>query len=102
MSQKKEQFGSRWGFVATALGMAIGTGNIWRFPREVAQNGGGPFLIAWTIAMLFWAVPVLAAEIIMGKKTRLGTIGAFRDFVGKKYTWMGTWVGLVCVLIMCY
>lgn len=102
MSQKKEQFGSRWGFVAAALGMAIGTGNIWRFPREAAQNGGGPFLIAWTIAMLFWAVPVLAAELVMGKKTRLGTIGAFRDFVGKKYTWMGTWVGLVCVLIMCY
>lgn len=102
MSQKKEQFGSRWGFVAAALGMAIGTGNIWRFPREAAQNGGGPFLIAWTIAMLIWAVPVLAAELVMGKKVRLGTVGAFRDFVGKKYTWMGTWVGLVCVLIMCY
>ncbi len=101
MSQKKEQFGSRWGFVAAALGMAIGTGNIWRFPREAAQNGGGPFLIAWTVAMLFWAVPVLAAELVIGRKTRLGTIGSFRDFVGKKYTWMGTWVGLVCILIMC-
>lgn len=102
MSQKKEQWGSRWGFVAAALGMAIGTGNIWRFPREVAQNGGGPFLIAWTIAMLIWAVPIISAELIIGRKTRLGTIGAFRDFVGKKGTWMGTWVGLVCILIMCY
>ena len=102
MSQKKEQFGSRWGFVATALGMAIGTGNIWRFPREAAQNGGGPFLIAWTAAMLFWAVPVLAAELVIGRKVRLGTIGSFRDFAGKKYTWMGTWVGLICILIMCY
>jgi NSS family neurotransmitter:Na+ symporter len=102
MSEKRDQFGTRWGFVATALGMAIGTGNIWRFPREVAQNGGGPFLIAWTVAMLFWAVPVLAAELVMGRKTRLGTIGAFRDFTGKKYTWMGTWIGLVCVLIMSY
>ena len=102
MSQKKEQWSSRWGFIAAALGMAIGTGNIWRFPREVAQNGGGPFLIAWTIAMLVWAVPILSAELIVGRKTRLGTIWAFRDFVGKKATWMGTLVGLVCILIMCY
>lgn len=102
MSKEKEQWGSRWGFVAAALGMAIGTGNIWRFPREVAQNGGGPFLIAWTVAMLIWAVPILAAELVVGRKSRLGTIGAFRDFVGKKFTWMGTWVGLVCILIMCY
>lgn len=102
MSQKKEEWGSRWGFIAAALGMAIGTGNIWRFPREVAQNGGGPFLIAWTIAMLIWAVPILAAELVFGRKTRLGTIGGFRDFVGKKFTWMGTWVGLVCLLIMAY
>jgi NSS family neurotransmitter:Na+ symporter len=82
--------------------MAVGTGNIWRFPREVAQNGGGPFLIAWTVAMLIWAVPILAAELVVGRKTRLGTIGAFRDFVGRKFTWMGTWVGLVCILIMAY
>lgn len=98
----KEQWGSRWGFIAAALGMAIGTGNIWRFPREVAQNGGGPFLVAWTVAMLIWAVPIIAAELVIGRKTRRGTIGAFRDFSGPKTTWMGTWVGLVSTLIMCY
>ncbi len=39
---------------------------------------------------------------MVGRKTRLGTIGAFRDFVGRKHTWMGTWVALVCILIMFY
>lgn len=102
MSGKQEQWGSRWGFIAAALGMAIGTGNIWRFPREAAQNGGGPFLIAWTVAMLFWAVPVLMGELVVGRKARLGTIGAFRDFVGRNHTWMGTWVAAVCILIMFY
>ncbi|PAB59468.1 sodium-dependent transporter [Anaeromicrobium sediminis] len=102
MSQKKEQWGSRWGFIAASMGMAIGTGNIWRFPRVVASNGGGPFLIAWTIALFVWAIPLLMGEMVMGRKTGLGTIGAFRDFVGKKFTWMGTWIAAVCLLIMAY
>ncbi|WP_157065040.1 hypothetical protein, partial [Thermotalea metallivorans] len=44
MSEKKEQWGSRWGFIAASIGMAIGTGNVWRFPRVAAANGGGPFI----------------------------------------------------------
>ncbi|MDR5659792.1 sodium-dependent transporter [Serpentinicella sp. ANB-PHB4] len=102
MSQKNEQWGSRWGFIMAAVGMAIGTGNIWRFPRVAAQNGGGPFIIAWTIALFVWAIPLLMGEMVMGRKTGLGTIGAFRDFAGKKYTWMGTWVAVVCLGIMFY
>ncbi|KAB3531029.1 sodium-dependent transporter [Alkaliphilus pronyensis] len=102
MGQKKEQWGSRWGFILASIGMAIGTGNIWRFPRVAAANGGGPFIIAWTIALFVWAIPLLMGEMVMGKKTGLGTIGAFRDFVGRKYTWMGTWIAAVCIGIMFY
>lgn len=102
MNHEKEQWGSRIGYLMAALGMVIGTGNIWRFPRVVAANGGGSFIIAWTIAMLIYAVPLLMTEMVMGKKTRLGTIGAFRDFAGKKFTWMGVWVCAVCLLLMSY
>lgn len=102
MGEKREQWGSRIGFVAATIGMAIGTGNIWRFPRVAAANGGGPFIIAWTIALFVWAIPLLMGEMVMGRKTGLGTIGAFRDFVGKKYTWMGTWIAVVCLAIMFY
>ncbi len=104
MSQQKEQWGSRWGFIAASIGMAIGTGNIWRFPRIAAKNGGGPFIIAWTIALFVWAIPVLMGEMVIGRKTGLGTVGGFRDFVkGKKnYTWMGIWLAGVCLLIMFY
>jgi NSS family neurotransmitter:Na+ symporter len=82
--------------------MAFGAGNIWRFPRVVAANDGGPFLIAFIIANLVWAVPLLMIEMAMGKSTRLGTIGAFRNFVGRNKTWMGAWVGACAVLIMAY
>lgn len=102
MGQQKEQWGSRWGFIAASMGMAIGTGNIWRYPRVVAANGGGPFIIAWTIALFVWAMPLLMGEMVMGRKTGLGTIGAFRDYVGRKYTWMGTWITAVCLAIMFY
>ena len=91
MEQKQEKF-STIGYIAAALGMCIGTGNVWRFPRVCAANGGGAFIIAWTIAMLVFAVPLLSTEMAFGKKTRLGCIGTFRDAGGKKYTWMGFFV----------
>ncbi|MCY3928389.1 MAG: hypothetical protein OXG81_08940, partial [Acidobacteria bacterium] len=39
------------------LGMAVGTGNIWRFPRIAASNGGGSFLVAWVVFLMLWSVP---------------------------------------------
>ncbi len=100
MEQKQEKF-STIGYIAAALGMCIGTGNVWRFPRVCAANGGGAFIIAWTIAMLVFAVPLLSTEMAFGKKTRLGCIGTFRDAGGKKYTWMGFFVA-VCFFLTSY
>ncbi|MCJ7610692.1 MAG: sodium-dependent transporter, partial [Candidatus Aminicenantes bacterium] len=102
MADKGVQWSSRLSFILASLGMAFGAGNIWRFPRVVAANDGGAFLIAFIIANLIWAVPLLMIEMIMGKSTRLGTIGAFRNFVGRKSTWMGAWIGMCAVLIMFY
>ncbi len=102
MAERGPQWSSRVGFILASLGMAFGAGNIWRFPRVVAANDGGPFLIAFIVANLIWAVPLLMIEMAMGKSTRLGTNGAFRNFVGRKKTWMGAWVGCCAVLIMFY
>ncbi|ADL07142.1 sodium-dependent transporter [Thermosediminibacter oceani] len=102
MEESKAQWSSRVGFILASLGMAFGTGNIWRFPRVAAANGGGAFLIAFLIATILWAVPLLMMEMVMGKTTRLGTVGAFRNFCGKKYTWFGAWIGFCSVAIMFY
>ena len=102
MAERGTQWSSRAGFILASLGMAFGAGNIWRFPRVVAANDGGPFLIAFIIANLVWAVPLLMIEMAMGKSTRLGTVGAFRNFIGRNKTWMGAWVGGCAVLIMVY
>lgn len=98
----KEQWGSRMAIIIAAVSMAVGTGNIWRFPRMAAAWGGGAFLIAVTVALLLWAVPLIMAEFLMGTKSRLGNIGAFRDFMGRRYTWAGAFMAFVTIAIMFY
>ncbi len=102
MSNGQERWSGRMIMIIAMISMAVGTGNIWRFPRIAASQGGGAFLIALTIALVLWAIPLLMAEFLMGYRSRLGNVGAFRDFMGKKYTWVGAWMALVCIGIPFY
>jgi len=102
MAERMGVFSSRWGMFLAMLGMAVGTGNIWRFPRVAATNGGGTFLVAWVVFLLLWSVPLILVEFAMGKATRYGPIGAFARMMGKKYAWMGAWVAFTAIAIMFY
>ena len=97
-----EFFSSRWGVLFTTLGMAIGTGNIWRFPRVAAQNGGGAFLIPWILFLFTWSIPLLILEFGMGRAARRGTVGSFAGLAGKRYAWMGGFVGACTLAILFY
>lgn len=88
--------------LVTMLGMAVGTGNIWRFPRILAANGGGSFLIPWVIFLFIWSIPLLIVEFSLGKATRLGPVGAFSKYLGKGFAWMGAWVAWTACAIMFY
>ena len=98
----QEQFSSRWGLILATLGMAVGTGNIWRFPRIVATNGGGSFLVAWVVFLILWSVPLMIVEFSFGKRARKGTVGAFSRIAGRGSGWMGGWVALCAAAIMFY
>lgn len=100
--KQQEFFTSRWGLILSTLGIAVGTGNIWRFSRIVAQNGGGSFLIPWVIFLLFWSIPLIIAEFAIGKSTRLSPVGAIAKTAGKKFGWMGAFIALVSTAIMFY
>ena len=102
MTERGAVFSSRWGTMLAMLGMAVGTGNIWRFPRVAASNGGGSFLVAWVIFLLLWSVPLIIVEFAMGKNTRRGPIGAFVKVAGPQFAWMGAWVAFTATAIMCY
>jgi NSS family neurotransmitter:Na+ symporter len=84
------------------LGMAVGTGNIWRFPRVAATNGGGSFLFAWAIFLVLWSVPLILVEFAMGRETRRGPVGAFARLLGRGSAWMGAWVAFTATAIMFY
>lgn len=97
-----EFFTSRWGLVLSTLGIAIGTGNIWRFSRIVAQNGGGSFLIPWVIFLLIWSLPLIISEFAIGKFTRKAPIGAIAKTAGDRFAWMGAFIAFVSTAIMFY
>lgn len=102
MTERDDQFSSRWGILMASIGMAVGTGNIWRFPRVAAENGGGAFLIAWLVFMFAWSVPLVLTEFALGKHTRKGPAGAIGHLIGAKYNWMGAFVGICTCFIMFY
>ncbi|MEQ9165596.1 MAG: sodium-dependent transporter [Fulvivirga sp.] len=93
---KTEEFSNRWGIVLASLGMAIGAGNLWRFPRLAGQYGGA-FLILWIVFLLIWSIPILMAEFSIGKKFKKGVIGSFGSVSGKGLTWGGFFI-TVCTL----
>ena len=100
--EKSDQFSGRVGLIFAAIGAAIGTGNIWRFPRMVGANGGGTFLIPWLFFLFIWSIPLVIAEFAIGKRTRVGTVGSFRILVGRKFAWMGLWTAWISTAIGFY
>jgi NSS family neurotransmitter:Na+ symporter len=101
-----QRFSSRLGLLLCVLGIAVGTGNIWRFPRIAAQNAGddgaGAFLVAWLVFLFVWSVPLIIAEYVLGRKGRMGVVGTFAKIAGEKFAWMGAFVGFVATAIMFY
>ena len=98
-----QRFSSRLGLILSALGIAVGTGNIWRFPRIAAQSGGdegaGAFLLAWLIFLFLWSIPLIIAEYALGRKFRAGVIGIFKKAISGKFAWMGSFVAFVATAI---
>ncbi len=95
-------FNSRLGLILTALGMAVGTGNIWRFPRILAQNGGGALIITWLVFLFAWSIPLLIMEFGLGRGSRQGCVGAFTTFAGRNWGWLGGFVAFCATAILFY
>ena len=101
-----DRFSSRWALVLSVLGIAVGTGNIWRFPRIAAKTGGddgaGGFLLAWLVFLLAWSIPLIIAEYALGQRGRGGVVATFSRLTGGRLAWMGAFVAFVAAAIMCY
>ena len=73
----RETFASRFGAIMTIIGVAIGLGNVWRFPYMVGRFGGAAFVLFYVLIVLVIGVPGLMAELALGRHTRRGPVGAF-------------------------
>jgi len=73
----RETFGTRFGMVLTMIGVAVGLGNVWRFPYMVGKFGGAAFVLFYVLIVAFLGVPALMAEWTLGRVTRRGPVGAF-------------------------
>ena len=78
MSDARGQWSGRLGFILAATGSAIGLGNLWKFPYITHENNGGAFVLVYIVCVAVVGVPIMMAEILMGRRTQLSPVGAFR------------------------
>ncbi|MEE4310699.1 MAG: sodium-dependent transporter [candidate division KSB1 bacterium] len=98
MNDARGSWNSKIGFIVAAAGSAIGLGNIWRFPFEAGKNGGAVFVLIYVAFVLLIGMPVMIAELSIGRNTRKNPVGAFAKLFPKglwKYIgWMGILTGI--------
>jgi NSS family neurotransmitter:Na+ symporter len=97
MTDKKHvKFSNRWGFVLSAVGSAVGMANVWGFPAKMGANGGGAFLVAYLIFIALFSIVGLSAEYAIGRRSKTGTLGSYRNAWatrGEKYATTGGVIG---------
>lgn len=102
MNNVRDSFHSRIGFVLAAAGSAIGLGNIWGFPTQAANNGGGAFLFVYLIVTVLLALPALYAEVYIGNQAQKNPVSALEDACRETAPKLGKYAGLIglCGAIM--
>ena len=95
---------SRWTFIMAATGSAVGLGNMWKFPYVAGSNGGGAFVLTYLICILLIGVPVMMAEVMIGRHGRKSPINSVRDAVQEsgadsRWGYLG-WLGVVAGLLI--
>lgn len=107
MQSKQSMHGSwanRWIFILAATGSAVGLGNIWKFPYITGENGGGAFVLVYLVCILMVGVPIMMAEILVGRRARQSPINAVRETAiesGRNPRWgLIGWLGVLAGYII--
>lgn len=84
-NKPRENFSSKLGFILAAAGSAVGLGNIWAFPYVVGSNGGAAFIIVYLLCVSIIGLPVLLAEILLGRTAQKNPVGTFKALSNSKF-----------------
>jgi NSS family neurotransmitter:Na+ symporter len=99
----REEFASQFGLIMSAVGSAVGLGNIWRFSYILGINGGGAFFLVYILCVLFIGLPVMISELTVGRSSGLSTVSAFQKLAPCSFWWIsGAIAVLASTLIACY
>lgn len=98
---KRETWSTQTAFLISAIGSAVGLGNIWRFPGVAYENGGGAFIIPYVIALLIIGIPILFLDYAIGHKYR-GTPPLALRRVSRRGEWLGWFQVGVSIVIFVY
>ena len=82
-------WGSNMGFILAAVGGAVGLGNLWGFAYSASQGGGAAFVVLYLLFVLFVGLPVLTAELVIGRRTAKSPIEALLAVGGARWRWLG-------------
>jgi NSS family neurotransmitter:Na+ symporter len=89
MPEQRDHWSSRAGFVLAATGSAVGLGNLWKFPYITWENDGGAFVLVYLICILVVGLPIMIAEILLGRGSQLSAVGAFKKMIGPRWGFVG-------------
>ncbi|MBQ6471594.1 MAG: sodium-dependent transporter [Victivallales bacterium] len=95
--QKRENWGSKLGFILATAGSAIGLGNVWRFPYITGVNGGGAFVLVFLLTVLFCGLPIMMCELILGRATHKNPVEAF-GCLERRRSVLAHYISVICVL----
>ena len=87
------------GFVLAATGSAIGLGNLWKFPFITWENGGGAFVLVYLMCIAAVGLPIMMAELLIGRSTQKSAVGALKEAIGPAWGLVGLW-GVLCAFIL--
>jgi len=87
MKKQRENWGSKFGFILAAVGSAVGLGNIWKFPYIAGENGGAAFILVYLISILLVGIPIFISELIIGRKSQLNVVGAYKKLSNNSPFW---------------
>lgn len=96
-------FGTKLGIIAATAGSAVGLGNVWRFPSETANGGGAIFVFIYLACVLFFGIPLVLAEFIIGRAGKANPAGAYRNLApGKPFHYFGIFAVVAVMLILSF
>ncbi len=93
------RFSSFFSSLMVTAGLAIGIGNVWRFPYMMGSYGGSAFLVVFILFIVLLTLPALMSEWALARHTRQGTIGAFTATFGLLYGRLVGYALLCCLTI---